>query len=283
MGGSVGQYFPGTFDGTHFKAIDGAARIADFGKDNYATQFFYGVPNGEPAVSMAWASNWQYTSLVPTGPSEGWRSQMSLPRYNYLKKIPKIGGYIMVSEPYNLNAIFSRELAHRGDIANSSLLVDYSTVKSGALYLELNVTGLTDDTLAGNVNFTMSSGAHPQQYVTGGTFVGGDTWMDRGHATGFENNYFTDKFSATGVYGGEGIWRISVVIDRSIIEIFVNGGEQSATNTFYATHPLDTLRIASAGINANAKVSVGVWALEDAWAMQANANGTVVGNTTSSF
>lgn len=33
LGGSVGQYFPGEFNGTHFTLIDGAARIADFGKE----------------------------------------------------------------------------------------------------------------------------------------------------------------------------------------------------------------------------------------------------------
>lgn len=33
LGGSVGQYFPGDFNGTHFTLADGAARIADFGKE----------------------------------------------------------------------------------------------------------------------------------------------------------------------------------------------------------------------------------------------------------
>jgi sucrose-6-phosphate hydrolase SacC (GH32 family) len=56
--------------GTTFTAIDAAARIADFGKDNYAAQFFYGVPGSEPQVSVAWASNWQYvqtTEILPFG------------------------------------------------------------------------------------------------------------------------------------------------------------------------------------------------------------------------
>lgn len=71
LGGSIAQYYPGTFNGTHFEAFDSVARIADFGKDNYAGQFFYGTPPGEDAVSIAWASNWQYTQIVPTGPREG--------------------------------------------------------------------------------------------------------------------------------------------------------------------------------------------------------------------
>jgi beta-fructofuranosidase len=32
LGGSISEYFPGSFNGTHFEAVDGVARIADFGK-----------------------------------------------------------------------------------------------------------------------------------------------------------------------------------------------------------------------------------------------------------
>jgi beta-fructofuranosidase len=66
LGGSITEYFPGTFNGTHFEAVDGAARIADFGKDNYAGQWFYGQPDDELPVSIAWASNWQYTQVSNT-------------------------------------------------------------------------------------------------------------------------------------------------------------------------------------------------------------------------
>lgn len=280
LGGSVSQNFPGSFNGTHFTAVDGAARINDFGKDNYAGQFFYGIPGSERQVSIAWASNWQYTQMVPTGPDEGWRSQMSVPRHNYLAKLPQIG-WDMVSMPYNIQSIFSQELAHNSSVGNGTIFLDYSDVPSGALYFEANVTGLTSDTLQGTVNFTFTSSVSGE-YVTGGTTIGADTWVDRGHTYAFDNPYFTDKFSATGIYGGAGTWSISGIIDHSILEIFVNGGEQSATTTFYATRPLDLMILGVGGIDANASVSVGVWALRDAWATEANSNGTVAGNTTRS-
>lgn len=59
LGGSATEYFPGQFNGTHFTAVDPVARLADFGKDNYAGQFFYGVPGDQPQVFMGWANNWQ--------------------------------------------------------------------------------------------------------------------------------------------------------------------------------------------------------------------------------
>ena len=76
LGGSITQYFPGSFNGTHFTPVDDAARIADFSKDNYAGQFFYGLPETEEQVFIAWASNWEYSQAVPTGDKEGWRSSV---------------------------------------------------------------------------------------------------------------------------------------------------------------------------------------------------------------
>lgn len=205
---------------------------------------------------------------------------MSLPRVNYLRNATRIG-YVLVSEPYNIQSIFSQELAYNSSLGNSSLLLDYSTVESGALYFEANITSLSPSTAVGTLNFTFSSSVSGE-YITGGTTVNGDTWLDRGKTNAFDNPYFTDKFSVSGLYSGadNGTWTISGVIDRSIFEVFVNAGEQSGTTTFYAIRPLDTMRIGANGIAPNATVSVGVWALEDTWAAQANENGTVLGNVT---
>lgn len=59
LGGSITEYFPGEFNGTHFELFDRAARIEDFAKDNYAGQYFYGIPGDQNQVSIGWASNWQ--------------------------------------------------------------------------------------------------------------------------------------------------------------------------------------------------------------------------------
>ncbi|KAI3526927.1 beta-fructofuranosidase [Colletotrichum filicis] len=132
LGGSITEYHPGTFNSTHFEAVDAAARIADFGKDNYAGQWFYGVPAEEFPVSIAWASNWQYAQTVPTD-KEGWRSIMSLPRQNYLTKAKRVG-WKLVSAPYNLEPVLGRELASNHSIGNGTLIVDYADVASNAIH-----------------------------------------------------------------------------------------------------------------------------------------------------
>jgi beta-fructofuranosidase len=241
--------------------------------------------NSEPLVILTQLyriADRHSTQMTPTGESEGWRSQMSLPRVNYLKNATRIG-YVLVSEPYQIQTVFSQELAYNSSLGNSSILLDYSTIPSGALYFEANITGLSSYTISsGQLNFTFSSSISGE-FITGGTTVNGDTWLDRGHTYAFENPYFTNKFSTSGLYSGadNGTWTISGVIDRTIFEVFVNGAEQSGTMTFYPNRPLDTMRIGAAGIASNATVSVGVWALEDTWEAQADLNGTVLGNVTS--
>lgn len=280
FGGSISQYFPGTFNGTHFEAVDSTTRLTDFAKDNYAAQFFSGIPSSSSQISIGWASNWQYTNVVPTA-QEGWRSAMTVARDNYLVDLPRTG-ISLVSYPSNISAAVESEVAYNSSLGNGTLFIDYSTIGSKALYFEANITGLTDSSLSGTLNFTFSSSA-TGEYVSGGTFISsGDLWLDRSHSSSWSNPFFTDKFSVTGLYDGQGMWRISGIIDRSIIELFLNGGEYSATSVFFPTEPLDSLRVSVRGISESATASIGIWALRATWSDQADGEGWVAGNATKS-
>ena len=279
VGGSITQYFPGSFNGTVFTPVDEAARIADFGKDNYAGQFFYGLPDGSNPVSIAWASNWEYSQVVPTGPLENWRSAMSLPRVNSLANITRIG-YDLISTPYDLTPIYDRVLADGTKVVNTSATIDYSNVDSGALYFEVNVTGIPPNANAtGTANVTFMSSVSGES-VRAGFYFGGDTpfWINRGGVKGFDNPFFTDKFSTNNIITN-GQWRLEGVIDRSILEIFLDGGQRSATNTFFPQYDLNVMSFATAELNPGVDVTLRVWALKSTWAAGAT-NGTVSGNAT---
>ncbi|GKU06166.1 beta-fructofuranosidase [Fusarium langsethiae] len=283
LGGSITEYFPGHFNGTHFEAVDSAARIADFGKDNYAGQWFYGLSEDENPVSIAWASNWQYTQVVPTG-DEGWRSAMSLPRENYLTKAERVG-WKLVSKPYDLSPVLGRELASNDSFGNSKLTVDYSDVESNAIYWEVNVTGLAgaDVSSTSSMNFTFLSPATGES-IKAGYYFGGDAvyFLDRGNTRAFDNVFFTDKTSLGSLAAGDGSWNTSGVIDRSIFEGFLNGGVDSVTNTFFSTEPLTLMEFSTVDIPEDVKVSIAVYALESAWQELEGEDGLVHGNTTSS-
>ncbi|PVI07342.1 glycoside hydrolase family 32 protein [Periconia macrospinosa] len=286
LGGSISWYSLGTFNGTHFSPDDATVQLTDFAKDNYAGQFFYGLPPSQDQITLNWASNWQYTNVVPTAGSEigdGFRSVMSVPRGHFLRELPR-RGLSLLNYPWNIHSIADAELASNSSVGNGTVLLDYSDVKSRAIYFEANITGLaSSDTLSGSLNFTFSSSTSGE-YIQGGFFIAPDNnlWLDRGHTNGFENPYFTDKFSATALYNkdGDGEFRVSGIVDRSIVEVFVNEGEVSATSVFFPTEPLDTMALRVSGLNETATVSVGVWALRAAWLGQADGNGTVVGNVT---
>ncbi|RGP64441.1 beta-fructofuranosidase [Fusarium longipes] len=283
LGGSITEYFPGHFNGTHFEAVDGAARIADFGKDNYAGQWFYGLSEEENPVSIAWASNWQYTQVVPTG-DEGWRSAMSLPRENYLTKAKRVG-WKLVSKPYDLSPVLGRELASNDSFGNSTLTVDYSDVESNAIYWEVNVTGIpvTGVSSTASMNFTFSSPI-TNESIKAGYYFGGDPvyFLDRAGARGFDNIFFTDKTSLASLASSDGSWNTSGVIDRSIFEAFIDSGVDSVTNTFFSTEPLTRMVFSTADLPEDLKVSISVRALESAWKDLESKDGLVYGNKTSS-
>ncbi|KAI4191265.1 MAG: hypothetical protein L6R41_000192 [Letrouitia leprolyta] len=284
LGGSISQTFPGTFNGTHFTPIDQATRINDFGKDNYAGQFFYNIPSTSPQVSIAWASNWQYSQVVPTGEAEGFRSTMSLARYNVLANTSR-GDYTLVSLPYDLSPLYTStsSIANSSSLVNSSLLYDYSsTVPSGALTFNMTVTSIPLANATGTANFTFMSSVTGES-IRGGFYFGGDTpfFINRGYIRGFDNPFFTDKFSTNNLINSDTqTFRLQVVIDRSILEVFLDNGLRSATTTFFAEGLLDTLIVSTAELNPGVQVGVDVYGLKSAWAMEESNNGTVLGNVT---
>ncbi|KAG4436342.1 hypothetical protein IFR05_008163 [Cadophora sp. M221] len=287
LGGSITEYFPGTFNGTHFTAVDAAARIADFGKDNYAGQFFYGVPESEDPVFIAWSSNWQYAQTVPTGPRENWRSTMSLPRRTHLIRNATRTGWSFVNTPYDLTPLLltpSTPLLSTPSLGNSSLISSYSTITSGALYFNISVTSLpalSKISQSSTLNISFSS-SQTHESVTAGFYLGGDNpfYITRSNVLGFSqtNPFFTDKMSVGNVLNRDGTFTLEGVVDRSILEVFLDGGRNSGTVTFYPEGVLDTVEVRAGGLNEGVKVEVGVWGLRSTWAEQASEDGIVYGN-----
>lgn len=280
LGGSVMEYYPGTFNGTHFKSVDAAARWADFGKDNYAGHFFYGLSYEENPVFIAWASNWQYAQFTPTG-REHWRSVMTLPRQTRLTKTERVG-WKLINTPYFIQPILGETLASEKDHRNGTIMVDYSQVESNAIFFEANVTGIPKHNISDNatLNFTALSPVSGE-YVRGGYFFGGDVpfYLDRGGAKAFDQVFFTDKFSIN-VLSQNGTWQLRGLIDRSIIEVFLNGGTDSGTALFFSEQPLTLLLITTANLPETVRVSIRVDAIDGGWSKMESEDGLVYGNQT---
>ena len=289
LGGSISQYFPGTFNGTHFTAADAATRLTDFAKDNYAGQFFYNVPSTSPQISIAWASNWEYAQVVPTGNLENFRSVMTVPRQNVLANTSR-SPYTLLTYPYDYTPLYTTptSLANSTSLLNSSLLYDYSTtVPSGAIAFSINITSIPLANAPGTANFTFLSSTTGEM-IKGGIFLGGgngDTplWLDRGYARGFDNVFFNNRFSTD-------VWldpdtqtvRLLGILDRSILEVFLNNGVKAGTMVFYTEGELDTGIIGTNDLSMGVGVSAEIWGLQSEWSGQESGNGSVVGNVSMS-
>ncbi|KAI5923960.1 glycosyl hydrolase [Camillea tinctor] len=287
LGGSITEYFVGDFNGTHFAPSDATTRLTDFAKDNYAAQYFYGTAEGENPVNLGWASNWQYAQQVPTGNSEGWRSAMTLPRANYLTYAPRIG-LTMVNEIYDMSPVLEDgDALAEQTMGNGSVVVDYSDVASGAVFVDVTVTGINTTLVSSftTLNLTLSAPASGEA-LQSGFYFGGDTpfFVNRGLLRGFDNIFFTDKFSIADVYSSDSSalasWSMQAVVDRSIFEVFVDRGTHAGTVLFYPTQPLSQLTVASRDLPEGAQVSVSVRALKSAWAEYEDESGVVAGNVT---
>lgn len=264
LGGSATGYLVGHFNGSHFTTED-SFTLMDFAKDNYAAQWYSNFPENRPPVSIAWASNWQYTEEVPTGPLEGFRGADSLPRVNTLQQVD--GSWIVTSNPFNdLSTVKGQHLTSQST-QSGDITVNFSNVESNAISFDVRIAEIPNRDSTGEVvfNFTSSTSA---DFLDGGFHL--DTrefWINRAGTHGFtteDNPAFTPSFNTT-VPPSNGPFTFSGVIDRSLLELFLNGGEQSATVSFFSTSPLDVLTVSARSMGDAGSVHVDVWGLESGW------------------
>lgn len=74
--------------------------------------------------------------------------------------------------------------------------------------------------------------------------------------------------------------RLLGILDRSILEVYLNNGEKAGTMIFFTEGILDTLIIGTNDLNLGTGVAAEVYGLQSTWIPQESANGTVVGKVT---
>jgi beta-fructofuranosidase len=194
----------------------------------------------------------------------------------------------MVDEVFDPDPILDTWL---GDptFTNASANLDYSAVQSGALYVDVNVTNIDQRLLKQSSTFNMTfSSASSGESLQSGFYLGGDNpfWVSRGNLRGFDNIFFTDKFSTADIYYDSSetyaLWRMQAFIDRSIYEVFVDDGIHAGTVVFYPSDPLTVLTMSTKDLPAGSQVTATVWSLKSAWASQGD-NEAVVHTTSPAF
>jgi sucrose-6-phosphate hydrolase SacC (GH32 family) len=246
-GGSGGQYFVGTFDGTRFTSENDPATTlwVDHGKDFYATISFSDIPPSDGRrIWMGWMSNWLYANEEPTSP---WRGAFSVPRQLALRRTPD--GVRLVQSPV-------KELESLRETPEPVALGGTASLPPAAdLQIELR-KGAWQET-----GLRLANGAG-EEVVVGVVAEPPQVFVDRrrSRATAFHEAY-------PGRHAGPVRWRdgtisLRVIFDRSMLEVFANDGETVISDRVYPTRPFDRIDLlpgAASGGRAR------LWPLRSVW------------------
>lgn len=220
QGGSATQYFVGDFDGKSFTSTTQSVKWLDWGADNYAGVTWSNVPEADGRrLFIGWMGNWNYAQVVPTHP---WRSAMTIPRSLHLSKISD--DYLVQSRPITelkklrvkSNPIEGKEIALDGEL----------------LELELNLA-------ADQFSMVFLNELGERLTLKSET---GNLMIDRSQSgqVDFEES-FTEVQKAP--LQGLEVRNLRIYLDRSSIEVFVNGGEMTMTSIFFPNQPFNLLKI----------------------------------------
>ncbi|KAF2664457.1 Arabinanase/levansucrase/invertase [Microthyrium microscopicum] len=278
-GGSLTRYFPGSFNGTHFSPIDSRAdRIIDFGPDNYATQFFANTPetsihSSDPSTiptTIGWAANLRNCAYPPSGPREGWRGLMTLPRLGAL--VRTAGDIHYWSPPVGLEEWVGEKLLSAVVDKDGTHTVNYSQVASGAIQLDMSFNIVGDDRAAYEAGshvsliWRASKSGEEVKCTISWKAAGPAISCDRRSAAGFalvgeELGDAMETMSVTDIPRDENAvnaLEISAVVDHSVLEMFLNGGLKAGTMTMFPRERLDMLVIRTSGFKGKVEAKVEV-------------------------
>ncbi len=220
------QYFVGDFNGNVFK-LDKMQypKYVDYGKDFYAGITYNNIPGmHKRRIMIGWANDWEYANDIPT---KGFRGMMAIPRMLSLKK-SIAGQYALLQMP-----VVELE-KYRGKI-----LFDKKSAFDVSAFNNLNITG---DAL--DIEFELSkkaigkSGIKVFKHGEEETLIYFDAAdnmvkIDRTHSG---NTSFNKKFpSVDSVSIPRGIddLKFRILIDNSIVEVFINDGEYALTDLIF--------------------------------------------------
>ena len=264
-GGSGTMYFVGQFDGHKFTCdtAPNDVKWLDWGKDHYATVTYSNTPGR--IIAMPWMSDWQYANLTPT---QQFRSQNALPRE--LKLYTADNGELLVSAaPVKETEALRNKATDLGSFeGEKQAKID----NEGAFELDFDLQAGTADKCG--VEIANAKGEKVSIYydVKAQRFV-----MDRAESgiTEFGNKvepHQLDNAQSLKRYKevtvnyhnafALGTWapvpvkadthHVQIFVDKSSVELFVDGGRIAMTNLVFPNEPYNQLRFFGGKV-ANAK------------------------------
>ena len=280
FGGSATEYFVGDFDGKNFTCPDAHdVKWLDWGKDHYATVTFSNT--GDRVLGITWMSNWQYANLTPFKQNRG---ANGLPRE--LKLYEKNGKYYVsenvAPEVYALRKD-TKNLAD-ASVADAKDLKGVAVNMEGAFEIEADVTpdanGIAGIEISNNkfertmIYFDMKQGKVVMDRTESGLTDFGkqsvphdieQAWDKQLAAEGKQParitnsiNYKNDFALATWAplslcEDGKKTYHVDIFVDKSSVELFVDGGRVAMTNLVFPVAPYENVKLYTQGGKAEFK------------------------------
>ena len=230
------QYFVGDFDGNTFTAQPQKEVLyVDEGKDFYAGIPFSNRPASQKKpIMMGWLNDWEYAGKLPTEPFKG---AMSVPREISLTHTPN--GYRLVQTPVSLAPLRGIPFTKTNLTVAGTMPVAFT----GESYeLEAEIKPGSAKTVGIQL---LKSGSETSilRYNPATSTLS----FDR---TRSGNVAFSDRFpgvESVRVKLTNGVLKVHLLVDASIVEMFVNDGQQVLTDLVFPTRHEGNLELTAEG------------------------------------
>ncbi len=280
FGGSATEYFVGDFDGKNFTCPDAHdVKWLDWGKDHYATVTFSNT--GDRVLGITWMSNWQYANLTPFKQNRG---ANGLPRE--LKLYEKNGKYYISEDVAPEVYALRKDTKNLADasVADAKDLKSVAANMEGAFEIEADVTpdanGIAGIEISNNkfertmIYFDMKQGKVVMDRTESGLTDFGkqsvphdieQAWDKQLAAEGKQParitnsiNYKNDFALATWAplslcEDGKKTYHVDIFVDKSSVELFVDGGRIAMTNLVFPVAPYENVKLYTQGGKAEFK------------------------------
>ena len=272
FGGSATEYFVGDFDGKNFTCADAhEAKWMDYGKDHYATVTFSNT--GNRVLAMTWMSNWQYADLTPFKQNRGanglprelklfeldnkyYIQEGVAPEVMALRKETKELGNLTIEKEKDLagiasgmNGAFEIEADVTADANGIAGIEIYNNKQERTLvYIDMkNRRIVTDRTESGLTDFGKYSEPHhiekkwdkqrKEQSLLPARMV---------NAMNYKNNFALATWAPLNLCGKDKkTFHVDIFVDKSSIELFVDGGRIAMTNLVFPMAPYENVKFYS--------------------------------------
>lgn len=257
------QYFVGDFDGTRFtldkenpKPIAPAvSNPVDWGKDYYAAIPFNDLPGTQKnPIMIGWLNDWEYANKIPTA---GFRGAMSLPRQIALRRTAE--GLVLVQTPV---AGVTSLRGTKKEQQNLTLTSQSQTLeKSLDNVYELEAEISPGTAKAVGIRIAKNSGKDSGDEETIIRYTNGKLELDRRKSG---NVAFSDRFPSVEtapLKPTNGIIKLRIFVDRSIVTVFANNGERVITDYIFPSKSAGAIDLFAEGGTAEFK-KVTIWPMK---------------------